>query len=268
MTGYTKLFGSIIASSVWRESKETKIVWITMLAMAKKTGVVEASLPGLAVLAGVTLDECQAAIARLSEADPYSRTKDNEGRRIACVDGGWHILNHAKYRAKMSNDERREYLKIKQREFRAKQKGVNTESTINSMSTHTKAEAEADTEADNPPMEPFDVWLRNISRMYPSNWITIKAELKLKLSRARSPEAKAEWRRRLAVIEEKLLGPPVNDPQPTTAQEPVGPPVPESEWKSGMDTLKATVAAAIPPQPIKPVLRKLRFKRPELPPTP
>ena len=47
MTGYTKLFGSIVDSTIWRESKETKIVWITMLAKANKEGIVEASLPGL-----------------------------------------------------------------------------------------------------------------------------------------------------------------------------------------------------------------------------
>lgn len=48
MSGYTKLFSSIIDSTIWRESKETKIVWITMLAKADRYGVVEASLPGLA----------------------------------------------------------------------------------------------------------------------------------------------------------------------------------------------------------------------------
>jgi len=146
MTGYTKLFGSIIASTIWRESKETKIVWITMLAMAKKDGVVEASLPGLAVLAGVTLDEAQTAVNTLLSSDQYSRTKEHEGRRITTIEGGWHIINHAKYRAKMGSDERREYLRLKQQESRARKKTCQQPcQQTSTMSTHAEADAEAGT---------------------------------------------------------------------------------------------------------------------------
>lgn len=119
MTGYTKLFGSIIASTIWRESKEIKVVWITLLAMANKNGIVEASVPGLADMARCTVEETRHAIEILEAPDIDSRTKENEGRRIRPVDGGWFILNHAKYRAKMGLDERREYNRLKQQEFRA-----------------------------------------------------------------------------------------------------------------------------------------------------
>lgn len=150
MTGYTKLFGSIIASTIWRESKETKIVWITMLAMANKNGMVEASVPGLADFARVTIEECEVALKTLLSPDSYSRTQDFNGRRIESRDGGWLVLNHAKYRAKMSLDERREYLRVKQAEHRLKD--VNTVSTnvnnVNSASTlSTQSEAESDSKA-------------------------------------------------------------------------------------------------------------------------
>jgi hypothetical protein len=131
MTGYTKLFGSIVASTIWRENDKTRIVWITMLAMANKHGDVEASIPGLSDLSRVSIADTEAALAALAAPDAYSRTKDYEGRRIEPIDGGWHILNHAKYREKMSKDERREYLAQKKREQRARDKGksVNNEST-------------------------------------------------------------------------------------------------------------------------------------------
>ncbi len=122
MTGYTKLFGSIVASTIWRESNEIRIVWITMLAMANKDGIVEASVPGLADMSRVTVQQCREAIEALQQPDPDSRTKDNAGRRISQVDGGWLILNHGKYRAKMGVDERREYLRVKQQEHRARAK--------------------------------------------------------------------------------------------------------------------------------------------------
>ena len=82
MSGFTKLHGSILDSTIWREPDHVRLVWITMLAMADARGVVEASLPGLADRARVSLDDCQSAIARLTEADQWSRTADHDGRRI------------------------------------------------------------------------------------------------------------------------------------------------------------------------------------------
>lgn len=126
MTGYTKLFGTLIGSTIWREeSKETKIVWITMLAMANRDGVVECSMPGLADFAKVSVDEVKRALLTLMSPDEYSRTPDHEGRRVEPVDGGWLILNHAKYREKMNMEDRREYLARKQKEYRARSKALN-----------------------------------------------------------------------------------------------------------------------------------------------
>lgn len=122
MNGYTKLFSSLIDSTIWRESKETKIVWITMLAKSDRDGIVEASLPGLADAARVSLDECIQALKKLSEPDEYSRTKEYDGRRIEEVDGGWRVLNHGKYRAKLSLEERREYQRVWQKEYRYRKK--------------------------------------------------------------------------------------------------------------------------------------------------
>ena len=74
---FTKLFSSILDSTVWQESKETKIVWITMLAMSDRFGDVHASIPGLSVRSGVTIPECQQALQSLLGPDKFSRTKDN-----------------------------------------------------------------------------------------------------------------------------------------------------------------------------------------------
>ena len=98
MAGYTKLFSSIVTSTVWREGKETKIMWVTMLALADKDGVVEGSIPGLADMARLTVDEARAAIEILSAPDPDSRSKEAEGKRLVPIDGGWLLVNHAKYR--------------------------------------------------------------------------------------------------------------------------------------------------------------------------
>src|SRR5438105_1840466 len=133
MAGYTKLFNSILASSVWSEDDKTRIVWITLLAMSDKYGVADTAIPGLADLARVSLEDCEKAIGKLKSPDKYSRTKLNDGRRIEECEGGFRLLNHGLYRAKMSADERREYNRIKQQEHRQRlSKTCQTESmTVN-----------------------------------------------------------------------------------------------------------------------------------------
>jgi hypothetical protein len=98
--GFTKLFSSIVTSSLWQEDNATRLVWITLLSLSDRTGFVSGSVPGLAHIARVPLEETAEALGRLSSPDPHSRTADNEGRRIEPVQGGWQILNYAHYRNK------------------------------------------------------------------------------------------------------------------------------------------------------------------------
>jgi hypothetical protein len=108
MTGYTKLFSSIVTSTIWQEDLATKVVWITLLALSDSDGTVEGSVPGLAHLAGVSVEECERSLAILQQPDKYSRTPDHDGRRIEVIDGGWFILNRAKYRDKHWQEDKAE----------------------------------------------------------------------------------------------------------------------------------------------------------------
>ena len=150
MSGYTKLFSSIVTSTVWREPDHVRIVWVTMLALSDRWGVVEASVPGLADMARVSISQCQKALRVLSSPDKHSRTQENDGRRIREIDGGWELLNHGKYRDKMSVDERRAYNAMKQRESRAKRAVSLTVNDKSATSAHTEAEADPDTEKIKP----------------------------------------------------------------------------------------------------------------------
>jgi len=115
---YTKLFSSITESTVWGEAYATRIVWVTMLAMADAQGNVYGAIPGLARRANVTLQEVEAALAAFLAPDPYSRTKDDDGRRIEEAEGGWHLINHGKYSAIRGAEERKEYKRQWDREHR------------------------------------------------------------------------------------------------------------------------------------------------------
>lgn len=128
--GYTKLFASIVASTIWREDDKTRLVWITMLAMKNERHMVEASVPGLADLARVSLQECEASLKKLESPDKYSRNQDHQGRRIERVNGGWVILNGEFYRRQMSLEDRREYQRIYHRKYRARKKLVSPSFTV------------------------------------------------------------------------------------------------------------------------------------------
>ena len=155
---FTKLFSNILDSTIWMEPPSTKIVWITMLAMSDRNGEVHASVPGLARRAGVSREEADVALETFLSPDPDSRTDVEEGRRVRKIDGGWELINHGKYRKLLSSEERREYNRQKQAEYRARKKAegvkdvsavsnnVNHGQSLSAKSTHTEAEAEAEAE--------------------------------------------------------------------------------------------------------------------------
>ena len=150
MSSYTKLFQSILTSTIWSEDHPTRIVWITMLAMANRHGEVEASIPGLARIAGVPIDATEAAIKKFESPDPYSRTADFEGRRIEAIDGGWLILNYEKYRNRASEEDRREQDRLRKRRVRSCPQlsaVVRSESAVVRTESAMSAQAEAEAEA-------------------------------------------------------------------------------------------------------------------------
>lgn len=106
MSGYTKLFHSLIHSTIWCEPLHIKVAWVTLLAMTNAEGLAETSCPGLAKAAGIPLEQAEEAIAKFLAPDPHSRDK-TDGRRIESVPGGFNVLNHASYNYRMSIDDRR-----------------------------------------------------------------------------------------------------------------------------------------------------------------
>jgi hypothetical protein len=146
---YVKLFESILESTVWQESLHVKVVWITMLAMKDRDGVVEASIPGLGRRAGVTTEQCEEAINKFLAPDKYSRTKEHDGRRIEAVDGGWYVLNHDKYREKLDEDDQRAKATERMRRLRERRKGGDAGDVTRDAGDVTVRHA--DTEADPDP---------------------------------------------------------------------------------------------------------------------
>jgi hypothetical protein len=121
---FTKLWASILESSIWSEPVENRVVWITMLTMADRNGFVGASVDGLARRANVSIDAVRAALATFQEPDQNSRNKDNEGRRIEEVPRGWHILNYTYFRDLRDEQARKEYERARKADQR--RRGIRT----------------------------------------------------------------------------------------------------------------------------------------------
>ena len=98
------------------------------------------SVPGIARRAGITIAECEAALASFTSPDRHSRTPDNDGRRIEPIDGGWRLLNYEKYREMRDTEERRAY----QAEWvaRKRQQSKNVDKPVDNRPPSTQAEAE------------------------------------------------------------------------------------------------------------------------------
>lgn len=127
MSNYIKLFGSILDSTVWKLPPAIKVVWVTMMAMADRDGVVEASLPGLADRAKVPLRIASKAVTIFLAPDQHSKTPDNEGRRIEVVNGGWRLINFEAYRERQSLDDRKTKNAERQQRFRDRQAARKTQ---------------------------------------------------------------------------------------------------------------------------------------------
>ena len=121
MTGFTLLWAKILDSSIWiNGTKEDRILWVTMMAMRDREGVVLASLVGLANRAKLTIEECKKSLKVLLSPDPDDTSKVDGGRRLREVPGGWLLVNHDLYR--FSTEAKREFWKQQKAHQRAKQK--------------------------------------------------------------------------------------------------------------------------------------------------
>jgi hypothetical protein len=146
---FVKIHGTILDSSVWGEDHSTRIVWLTMLAMADADGIVEASVSGLARRAVVTGPECRAALAIFLGPDEDSRD-ETTGERIEVVPGGWLVLNHQEYRDRQTTGQIRTAERVRKHRAKKKQSRLQTVTSndVTPRNDLSPPDAEADTNSD------------------------------------------------------------------------------------------------------------------------
>ena len=93
-----------------------------------RNGFVFGSPVGLAAVARLPLKAVKDSLKKLASPDKESSDLDinpsNEGRRIRPVDGGWQLINYARYRDMRDSDERRNQNREAQARRRAKLAGM------------------------------------------------------------------------------------------------------------------------------------------------
>lgn len=149
---YNKLFSKILDSSIWLEPNATRLVWLTFIAAMDEDGFAQfASVANVAHRARVTDEEAEEAIKSLEGPDINSSDKDNEGRRIERVPGGWMVLNAVKYRNIVSREIIRAQTRQRVTAFRERKRKCNGSVTP----SESEAEAETETKTDvSPPLTP------------------------------------------------------------------------------------------------------------------
>lgn len=137
---YVKLDCGILDSTIWLHDAETRVCWITLLAMADAGGMIEATAPGIAHRACLSIEATRKALSIFESTDPDSKTGD--GRRIERVEGGYLVINYDKYRHK---DHTAAERKRRQRAAAKNQQDadVSRGTSVTNQECHAKAYTEA-----------------------------------------------------------------------------------------------------------------------------
>ncbi len=98
--GFTKLDEGILQSSIMAEDSDTFKIWITLLAACKENGVAYVSPVFISSICRMDLDVVSRSLQKLEDPDPFSRSLEEDGRRVRRVDGGFEIINYHVYRTR------------------------------------------------------------------------------------------------------------------------------------------------------------------------
>jgi hypothetical protein len=129
---YGKLFSSMYDGTLATVGPwEALVTFQQLIILADKFGVVDMTSEAIARRTTLPLEIVVKGLQALEMPDPHSRTPDEDGRRIVRLSDsrpwGWRVVNHTHYRGIRSGEERREYMKLYQREYRKQRKpSVNT----------------------------------------------------------------------------------------------------------------------------------------------
>lgn len=125
MNTWSPLWSKIVDSSLWEEPDFVVKIFLTMVAKKDMDHVVRANAYEIGKWARKSEAEAIEALRVLSSPDTRRiEPQPFEGRRVQKVADGWLILNGEFYRSMMRAANRREYQRVKQKEYRKRKKEI------------------------------------------------------------------------------------------------------------------------------------------------
>lgn len=119
---YGKIFDSIYEGTLYGQW-EALVTFQQMIVLCDADGMIDMTPQAIAARTSIPLKIIKKGIAVLEAPDPFSRTPDQEGRRIELIDAhrpwGWHIVNHEKYMRMQDADMIRAQTRERVRKHRA-----------------------------------------------------------------------------------------------------------------------------------------------------
>jgi len=202
---YGKIFDSIYDSTL-AEDWRALITFQQFIVLCDADGVVDMTPHAISRRTGIPIEHIEKGIGILESPDPYSRTPDQEGRRIERLDNhrpwGWSIVNHAHYKGLQDAETVREQNRIRQNRKRLKDKEVRhgenvTDRDSHAMSRHTDIDTDIDTtvlsnESTRQNVKPSDpIPFQKIVDCY--HQVLPMLPRCIKLSTARKGQIRARW---------------------------------------------------------------------------
>lgn len=148
---YGKIFSSIYDGTLYGQW-EAIVTFQQMIVLADSVGVVDMTPPALSARTSIPLEIIATGLKTLAQPDPYSRTPDNEGRRIELIDEtrpwGWRIINYEYYRSLASREDKREKDRLRIAEKRDKSRVSQDVARCRAQSpmSHTETDTQTDTD--------------------------------------------------------------------------------------------------------------------------
>lgn len=122
---FAKIFAQIFESSI-AEDYIARHVFMDLLVLADRDGVVDKTPQAIARITNVPLNDVMHGLKVLSSPDAKSRTKIEDGRRLVLIDEGrdwgWRVVNYDKYRQIRDEEARRISNRSYKRDQRERQR--------------------------------------------------------------------------------------------------------------------------------------------------
>lgn len=150
---YGKIFDSMYDGTLaddWR----ALITFQQLIVLCDADGVIDMTPTAISRRTGIPIEHIKAGLEVLENPDPYSRTPDEEGRRIKLLDEGrpwgWYLVNHTYYKNLKDQDEVRAENRERKRRQRERERENRENPSENNDVTSRDTEGKPVTESGCP----------------------------------------------------------------------------------------------------------------------